>query len=118
MPSTSGSKRATSPTSHDSRPLKRGKTASKSRSKKGKKCVRRDHASDEDGSDSEVSGASESDPESDTEHGIPLKDLRGVGRTIARCWNMFCNINKAIHLVMLSKQEEQAAKGESDSDED
>lgn len=78
----------------------------------------RDHASDEDGSDSEVSGASESDPESDTEHGIPLKDLRGVGRTIARCCDMFCNINKAIHLVMLSKQEEQAAKGESDSDED
>lgn len=69
----------------------------------------------EDGSRSDATKESESDPESDAEHGIPLKEIKGAGRTIARCCDMFCDINKAVHLVMLSKQEKQ---GESDSEDE
>ena len=71
------------------------------------------HVSDnKDGSDCD----SEHDLESDVELGVPLKDIKGAGRTIACCCDMFCDVNKALHLVMLSKQEEQ---GENDfEDED
>ena len=75
------------------------------------------HASDnEDRSDSDSLGGSERDPESDVEYGISLKDIKGAGWTITCCCDMFCDVNKAIHLVMLSRQVDQ---GESDSkDED
>ena len=69
----------------------------------------------EDGSRSDATKESESNPESDAEHRIPLKEIKGAGRTIARCCDMFCDINKAVHLVMLSKQEKQ---GESDSEDE
>ena len=65
-------------------------------------------------SDSDSSG-SECDTESDVEPGIPLKDIKSAGRTIARCCDMFCDINKAVRLVMLTKQEEQ---GESESEDE
>lgn len=67
-------------------------------------------------SDSDSSG-SECDAESDVEPGIPLKDIKSAGRTIARCCDMFCDVNKAVDLVMLSKQEEQEDPSES-NDED
>ena len=69
----------------------------------------------EDGSRSDAAKESESNPESDAEHRIPLKEIKGAGQTIACCCDMFCDINKAVHLVMLSKQEEQ---GESDSEDE
>lgn len=79
------------------------------------------HASDnEDGSNSDSVKGSESDPESDVDShgGIAIKELKGAGRIIARCCDLFCDVNKAVYLVMLSKQEEQAAKGESNSEDE
>ena len=55
--------------------------------------------------------------ESDVKPGIPLKDIKSAGCTIAQCCDMFCDVNKAVHLVMLSKQEEQDDLSES-NDED
>ena len=60
----------------------------------------------EDGLCSDAAKESESDPESDAEHGIPLKEIKGAGQTITHCCDMFCDVNKAVHRVMLSKQEE------------
>ncbi|KAH0828575.1 hypothetical protein J3R83DRAFT_2845 [Lanmaoa asiatica] len=70
----------------------------------------------EDGLDSDSLAGSECDPDSDVESGIPLKDIKGAGRTIARCCDMFCNVNKAVHLVILSKQEEQGDRESKDED--
>lgn len=63
---------------------------------------------------------SESDPESDVDlyGGIGIKDLKGAGHIIIWCCDLFCDVNKVIYLVMLSKQEEQATKGESDSEDE
>ena len=72
--------------------------------------------SDTSESDSDSLGSG-CDAESDVEPGIPLKDIKIAGRTIAQCCNMFCDINRAVHLVMLSKQEEQEDLSES-NDED
>lgn len=76
----------------------------------------RQRASDnEDASDSDSLAGSERDSESDVECGISLKDIKGAGRTIARCCDMFCDVNKAVDMVILSKQEEQ---GESESEDE
>jgi hypothetical protein len=69
----------------------------------------------EDGSRSDAANESESNPESDAGHGIPLQEIKGAGRTIARCCDMFCDVNKAVDMVILSKQQEQR---ESDSDDE
>ena len=76
----------------------------------------RQRVSDTSESDSDSSGSG-CDAESDVEPGIPLKDIKSAGRTITRCCDMFCDVNKAVHLVMLSKQEEQEDLSES-NDED
>ena len=127
-------KRAISPTeSHDNRPSKRIRKTSKNASnkvKKGKKHDRRygslpttvptadpirHRTSDNEAALESDSQVPEHDAESDVECGIPLKDIKGAGRTIARCCDMFCDVNKAVHLVLLSKQEEQ---GESESEDE
>ena len=72
----------------------------------------------EDGSNSETE--SECDPESDVGDsygGMNVKDLKGAGRSIAWCCDLFCDVNKAIYLVMLSKQEEKDQSGSEDEDE-
>ena len=77
------------------------------------------HASDnKDGLNSNSVKGSESDPESDVDShgGITINELKGAGCIIAWCCDLFYNINKTVYLVMLSKQEEQAVKGESSSE--
>ncbi|KAG8213545.1 hypothetical protein J3R82DRAFT_10190 [Butyriboletus roseoflavus] len=75
--------------------------------KKGKKHDRKNHVPGNDyASDSNSSVGSEHDPESDVECVIPLKDMKSIGRTITHCSDMFCDVEKAVHLVMLLKQAE------------
>ena len=75
------------------------------------------HTSDnEDRSDSDSLGGSECDPKSDVEYGIPLKDIKGARQTIAHSCDMFCDVNKAIHLVMLSRQVDQGESNSEDED--
>ena len=69
--------------------------------------------SDTSESDSDSSGSG-CDAESDVEPGIPLKDIKSAGCTIARCCDMFCDVNKAVHLVMLSKQEDLSESNDED----
>ena len=77
----------------------------------------RQHTSDNEDESSQADpsdGDSEREPDSDDECGIPLKDLKGAGHTVTRCCDMFCNVHKAIQLVMLSKQEEQSDSEDED----
>jgi hypothetical protein len=70
----------------------------------------------EDGSHSDAAKESESNPESDAGHGIPLKEIKGAGWTIACCCDIFCDVNKAVDMVILSKQEEQRESDSKDED--
>lgn len=54
----------------------------------------------------------------DSHSGITTKDLKSAGHIVTRCCDLFCDVNKAIYLVMLSKQEEHAGKESYSEDED
>ncbi|KAG8221172.1 hypothetical protein J3R82DRAFT_2730 [Butyriboletus roseoflavus] len=108
------------PSSHDNNRLaKHVRKTSKNGSngiKKGKKHDRKHHVDNEDGLDSDSLTESESDSELDVEGGIPLKDIKGAGCTITHCCNMFYDVNKAVHVVILSKQEDQREDNSEDKD--
>jgi hypothetical protein len=78
--------------------------------------IRQRASDDDDASDSDSLAGSERDPESDVECGIPLKEMKGAGRSIARCCDMFCDVNKAVDMVILSKQEQGESESEDEDD--
>jgi len=67
---------------------------------------------------SKVVNGSGSEPDlaesgSDSDLGVNLAECKIAGRAIARCYDMFADVNKVISVVLLSKQ---AAENEHQSD--